>query len=187
MEKTIEKKLDPRIVRTKRLIMDAFMQLAIEKDFKDITIKDITSRATVNRATFYYHFLDKYDLLERVLSEDVLNEVLKNVGAQVALTKNSMHAILLSIIDFQKGLQTQCSRSFEAFTPKIETIVKQELGRVFKELLREQHTSWTEEKLIVKSTMMSWALYGIAMSYVQDSKQPTDEIIASVYEGLLVE
>lgn len=187
MEKTMEKALDPRIVRTKRLIMDAFMQLAIEKDFKDITIKDITTRATVNRATFYYHFQDKYDLLERVLSEDVLNEVLKNVSAQEVLTEQSLHAIVLSIIEFQSGLQTQCSRSYEAFTPKIESVIKEELGRIFKKLLTEKYPSWTNEKLKVKSTMISWALYGISMNYVVDHEQPTDEMIKTMYTSLLEE
>lgn len=52
----MEKTVDPRFLRTRKLIMEAFMELVIEKEFKSITIKDITQRATVNRATFYYHF-----------------------------------------------------------------------------------------------------------------------------------
>lgn len=60
-----ENRLDPRFVRTRRLIMDAFLLLSTKKDFKNISIKDITSEATINRATFYYHFMDKYDLLEK--------------------------------------------------------------------------------------------------------------------------
>lgn len=181
----MEKTIDPRIVRTRRLIMDAFMQLAIEKEFKDITIKDITSRATVNRATFYYHFLDKYDLLEKVLSEDVLKEVLKNVGAQEALSEGSLHTILLSLISFQTGLATQCSRSYEAFTPKIETIVKQELGRIFRELLKGNYPNWTDEKYDLQSIMISWTLYGISMKYVQHHEQPTKDVIQSVFKALL--
>lgn len=36
------KKIDPRVIRTKNLIMEAFIELTAKKDFKDITIKDIT-------------------------------------------------------------------------------------------------------------------------------------------------
>jgi AcrR family transcriptional regulator len=61
-----QEKTDPRILRTRKLIMDSFITLSGEKEFKDITIKDITTEAMVNRATFYYHFEDKYDLLEKV-------------------------------------------------------------------------------------------------------------------------
>lgn len=60
----MEKQIDPRVLRTLELLMDGFIELAMKKDLNDITIKDITSAATVNRATFYNHFYDKYDLLE---------------------------------------------------------------------------------------------------------------------------
>ena len=50
--------VDPRVTRTKKLLMDAFREIAKEKKLQTITIKDITERATVNRATFYAHFYD---------------------------------------------------------------------------------------------------------------------------------
>lgn len=55
---------DPRVIRTRNLIQDAFRSLAKEKKIEAITIKDIAERATVNRATFYAHFEDKNALLE---------------------------------------------------------------------------------------------------------------------------
>ena len=119
----MEKKEDPRFIRTRKLIMEAFMSLVLEKEFKDITIKDITQRATINRATFYYHFFDKYDLLDTVISEDVLKEVLKDVTSHESLTPEVLTDIFFSLLSFQGGLANQCSRSYEAFTPKIETIV----------------------------------------------------------------
>ena len=65
-------KTDPRVLRTRKLIMDSFIELSGKKEFKDITVKDITTEAMINRATFYYHFEDIYDLLEKVLSEVLL-------------------------------------------------------------------------------------------------------------------
>ena len=64
-----EVKTDPRVLRTRKFIMDSFMELSSQKEFKDITVKDITTEAMINRATFYYHFEDIYDLLDKVLSE----------------------------------------------------------------------------------------------------------------------
>ncbi len=45
-------KVEPRSIRTRRLLMDGFIKLTYKKDFKDITINNITDNATVNRATF---------------------------------------------------------------------------------------------------------------------------------------
>jgi AcrR family transcriptional regulator len=45
--------------------LEAFGQLGTEKSFEVITVQDLTERATVNRATFYAHFEDKYILAEQ--------------------------------------------------------------------------------------------------------------------------
>ena len=68
---------DPRAVRTRKLIIDAFNQLIAMKNFNQISVKDITEIATINRATFYTHFVDKYELLDFVLTErikDIMKE-----------------------------------------------------------------------------------------------------------------
>jgi len=54
---------DPRVQRTRQLLLDAFMALVQEKHtIHSISIQEIAMRATVNRATFYAHFEDKYAL-----------------------------------------------------------------------------------------------------------------------------
>lgn len=60
---------DPRIRRTLKLIRDALISLMDEKGFDHITVQDITERAEINRATFYRHYQDKYDLLEKIVNE----------------------------------------------------------------------------------------------------------------------
>ncbi|GGH36956.1 TetR/AcrR family transcriptional regulator [Paenibacillus segetis] len=64
-------KLDPRIKRTLHLISDALLSLIEEKGFDHITVRDITSRAEINRATFYLHYQDKYDLLDKIVDEKI--------------------------------------------------------------------------------------------------------------------
>ncbi|MED5020139.1 TetR/AcrR family transcriptional regulator [Paenibacillus chibensis] len=60
---------DPRIKRTLNLIREAFISLIDEKGFDHITVQDITKRAEINRATFYRHYQDKYDILDKIVNE----------------------------------------------------------------------------------------------------------------------
>ena len=60
-------KVDPRIIRTKKLLVEAFQEVSRENVSN--YCKDITY---VNRATFYAHFTDKYDILDYTLSETIL-------------------------------------------------------------------------------------------------------------------
>ena len=97
-------KTDPRVLRTRKLIMDAFIELSGKKEFKDITVKDITTEAMINRATFYYHFEDIYDLLEKVLSEVLLVNLNYNTYENDELNEEVFVRIFIAITDFQKSL-----------------------------------------------------------------------------------
>ena len=68
---------DRRAIRTKKMIRRALSQLIEEKGFSDITITDITTRADINRGTFYLHYTDKYDLLEKIENE-LIQELFSN-------------------------------------------------------------------------------------------------------------
>ena len=60
---------DLRVRRTRKLLRQALVELTIEKGFAAVTVQDIAERAMVNRATFYRHYLDKYDLLDQYTNE----------------------------------------------------------------------------------------------------------------------
>jgi AcrR family transcriptional regulator len=71
-------KLDPRVIRTRRLLRESFMKLVGEKGYWDITIQDITDRATLNRVTFYLHYDNKEDLLVQTTNY-IQDELVKRV------------------------------------------------------------------------------------------------------------
>ena len=60
---------DLRVRRTRKLLQKALLEAASEKGFAHVTVSDITERAMVNRATFYRHYEDKYDLLTHYIEE----------------------------------------------------------------------------------------------------------------------
>src|SRR5262249_19783727 len=56
---------DLRVQRTHKLILEALLDLTVQKGFASVTVRDITQKAAINRATFYRHYQDKFDLLDR--------------------------------------------------------------------------------------------------------------------------
>ncbi|MDR7240537.1 TetR/AcrR family transcriptional regulator [Neobacillus drentensis] len=69
-----ENNTDLRVIRTKESIRDALVELIDEKGFEAITVKDITTRAKINRGTFYAHYQDKYDLMTK-FEEEIMFEM----------------------------------------------------------------------------------------------------------------
>src|ERR1700728_2882731 len=54
---------DPRILRSRRMLMEALARLLIKKELEDISVQEIADVASLNRATFYLHYADKNALL----------------------------------------------------------------------------------------------------------------------------
>ncbi|PAB60144.1 TetR/AcrR family transcriptional regulator [Anaeromicrobium sediminis] len=74
------KKTDLRIIRTKKSIKRAFLDLLKAKNYNKITIQDIAEEAMINRNTFYLHYLDKDDLLDQLTSE-CLNKLKESMNS----------------------------------------------------------------------------------------------------------
>ena len=57
---------------TDALLAEGFKKLVLKQPIEKITIKEITDQAGVIRPTFYNHFQDKYELLEWIISNELL-------------------------------------------------------------------------------------------------------------------
>ncbi|MBL3645948.1 TetR/AcrR family transcriptional regulator [Bacillus sp. RHFB] len=69
-------KEDLRIRRTRALLYKAILELVNDQSFESITVKQICEHAMVNRATFYKHFLDKYQLFSEAIRELTSKELI---------------------------------------------------------------------------------------------------------------
>ncbi|MGN4425461.1 TetR/AcrR family transcriptional regulator [Bacillus cereus group sp. MYBK30-1] len=81
----MENKVDLRVIKTQRAIKNTFIQLIEEVGFEKVNVRKLIERAEVNRSTFYLHYQDKYDLLNKI--EDELLEGLRHIITDKTLTK----------------------------------------------------------------------------------------------------
>lgn len=59
--------IDSRVLKTEQAIKEAFMELVKEKGYNQVTVSDICKKSSINRNTFYLHYLDKDDLVGKML------------------------------------------------------------------------------------------------------------------------
>ena len=60
---------DRRVIRTKRHLWEALARLMKRKKLKDITVRELSEEAALNRTTFYMHYRDVPDMLDKVEGE----------------------------------------------------------------------------------------------------------------------
>ena len=128
-----DKRVDPRVKRTRELIVRAFNELVAEKGHTGLTVQEIAERATINRATFYAHFNDQYELFDHVISEAFREELRRRLPDSSGFSEENLKALILAACDYLAGLNTACSRTDRQFRPLIESRVQ---GELYELLLR---------------------------------------------------
>lgn len=108
-----DQKQDRRIRRTQKLLKDSLIELMQEKEFKNISVKDITERADLNRGTFYLHYRDTYHLLQE-MEEDVLGDFQEMIDCY----KEDYHPatlmpVLVPVVDYIEKNSAICKIMFE--------------------------------------------------------------------------
>ena len=163
----IEEKVDPRVVRTRKLLIEAFLSLMAEKPFDEITVQDITTRATVNRATFYAHFLDKYALVDSIIQTGFAGTLARWVGEPTDTPEAYLERIFLAIAEHLVSLTTQCRRSYLTFETLVEAQIKGQVREHVRTWLQGQARTrdMAAQRLEVAATLLSWSLYGAAMEW----------------------
>jgi len=163
------KKNDPRILRTRQLIVDAFISLTSEKDFNQITVRDIAEKATINRATFYAHFEDKFELLHSTITNTFTDKLKKRINNHGGFNEEVLANIFLAMCDHHKELSDLCHKGYNSLGAIIESKIKEELQKLIADLVLKEtkNTILIGDKQLVTtlSTILSWGIYGATYTW----------------------
>jgi AcrR family transcriptional regulator len=173
-----EQKLDPRVRRTRLLLEQAFMDVLKEKGFQTITVQDIAQRAGVNRATFYAHFDDKYNLLDHSIRQGFLQEIEKRMLNACHFSMDNLRNLIIAVCEFSKNVNTHCKPPMAQFESLVETQVKDVLYGMLLNWLGQMDVEVAPE---TAATAASWAIYGLAAQWGHSKQpKPVDEFAAEV-------
>ena len=170
--------LDPRIRRTRQLLLDALKRLLEEKEFDKISIQDITEAATLNRATFYAHYPDKFALLEQLIRVSFLQLLEQRKVRFDGTCSSAFQAMILAVCDYLAEVQKSLSSKQHQFEPFVEATVIDQLRVVLLEGSREHPVEQSIPKEMIAATA-SWAIYGAAKQWVNTAgRVPAEEFVA---------
>ena len=177
---TPEKREDPRVKRTRELIVRAFGELVAEKGHRGLTVQEITERATVNRATFYDHFRDQFELLDYFMSEAFREQLRSRLPERPGLDEESLRALVLATCDFLSGLETSCRTSDRQFRPLIEAQVASELYELLLGWIEAspQEANGRPAAQEITASVVSWAVFWAGVLWSRDGAAGSEERFA---------
>ena len=185
------RRIDPRVRRTRELLVRAFDELVEEKGHSGLTVREIAERATINRATFYAHFRDQYELFDYVISEAFREELRRRLPVSPGLSEENLKVLILTVCGYLEGLNTACSWSDRRFRPLIEARVQGELYELLLGWIEAspQKTDGGSTTPEVVATVVSWAIFGAGLRWSRkgesrSAEETADQILSVIVGGL---
>ena len=169
---------DPRIRRTRQLLQGALTQLLGTKSFDDISVQDITDAATVNRATFYDHYTDKFALLESMIAGG-FHKILEERSVRYDGTcPSAAGVIILAACDYLTNLRA--ASGCQERRSNVEALEDGAMIAAIRRVLADgmaKNTTIPEERRTMQSAAVSWAIYGAIKEWLKTPDRPPAEAI----------
>jgi len=167
---------DPRILRSRRMLMEALATLLTKKELDDISIQEIADEATLNRATFYLHYSDKNALLQAMTAAR-FSDLIARRGITFTDCNAALRAIARGVCDYLSettGCPTQLARiPLEgSIIPVVEDMFKEGLAL---------HGIAPGVDAAMLATTAAWAVFGAARRWFQTPNRiPAEEMAARI-------
>jgi AcrR family transcriptional regulator len=178
---------DPRIRRTRQLLQGALMQILGTKPFDDISVQDIADVATVNRATFYDHYTDKFALLEALIAGGFHKMLHERSVDYDGSCPSAAGAIVLAACDYLTSLRAAQGGCQERRS-NVEGLEDAAMIAAIRRVLAggmAKHTTIPEERRTMQSAAASWAIYGAVKEWLKMPDRPPAEAIVPEIVALI--
>lgn len=155
--------------RTRKAIEDSFLRLAAKKPVDKITVKEIVEDCGINRNSFYYHFEDLPDLIEKTLQER-MNTLIETEGtgsgpdlARAAIRSISEHQNIFRSIYFSKNRELLEKRLLHLS----DQLIRRYLEDYFQ--FSKLPISAEDKETIINS--YKWVIIGLIVDWVNNSNK----------------
>ena len=167
---------DPRVLRSRQMLMEALLRLLNRKEFDDISIQEIADEATLNRATFYLHYPDKNALLQAMTAAR-FRDLMARRGLSFTDCDGALRAIALGVCDYlaeSAGCPSQLMKMplEGSIIPVVEDMFVQGA---------DKHAMAPDADPKLLATTAAWAIFGAARNWHQSPDRiPAEEMAARI-------
>lgn len=185
----MERKIDRRVARTKKILIDTFLQLVKEKGYSQVTVKDIVDCANYNRATFYVHFESK-----ELLAKELLNEKIRQFSIEFRRPLEHINILNLeklspdsvTVFDYVKTNHDFFDLlKVENTIPSFRSSILTEICRLFEENIIFQGKQDFDSNNQYFVYYRAYGVFGIFLEWIKDDYSiPTKEISKKLLNAL---
>lgn len=179
--------MDRRFYRTKKMIRTALSELVEEKGFNAISITEIAEKADINRGTFYLHYTDKYDLLNKIENDVIseLEEQTKDIGYMYLMNNDCLEKPVPFLVKLFEYLKENVTFMKAILGPKGDPLFQVKIKEIIETHLFDKHFGKLKEEnlLIPEEYYISYLLsahIGVIQQWFESGMKKSPEDMALI-------
>lgn len=165
--------MDLRQQRTRRSIVNAFLALRSERPLEKITIRELSEKAEIHKATFYLHYHDIYELSE-MLEREVIESVLSGLSdpAQLLTDPQRFNEELYCLLMANESLLGIL------FSGSRNGMLAIRLEQQLKDYIFRLHPDYRED--LEKNVILTYLIHGAYHAYIQYREYDAKHILLMI-------
>ena len=167
--------MDLRVKRTRNNIVNAFLQLCAKKPPERITVKELADLAEINKATFYLHYRDIYDLLETLE-----NDLFERVFDSIAHPNSVLSDPKLFIRELVEGFIANKERIDIIFGKNRRNVLADKIEREVRKFIFEKYPQYKDDREL--NISLTYTIKGGYYAYAENSEYGTEQVVAVIGE-----
>ena len=167
---------------TKRAIAQGFKELMRHKRFDKITITDITKSCGLNRQTFYYHFQDKYELINWIYYHEAIIPLTEDLSFET-WDRKILDLLTLMKTDsyfYGNALRENCQYEFENY---LLCVAKELFSNIIDRISEKTHIEFEDRQFI--ADFFSFGIVGVIVSWAKNGMKESPEFVTARLRNLL--
>ncbi len=169
---------------TKKAIAAGMKELTKKKSFDKITISDITEICGLNRQTFYYHFQDKYDLVNWIYYNEIIATVIDGLTYE-----NSIEKVLLMLTKMKAEDYFYMNTLKATVKNEFEECLFQVVSELFSDIIERiaGNTQMQSDEIRFIAEFYAFGMTGTIISWALHGMKETPEYIAMQFKNVYLD
>lgn len=171
---------DRRARRSRKMLKESLLEQMRKKAFSEISVRDVTDGADMNRGTFYLHYSGTAELLES-LEADLMAELQELIDEHIQETMNrgTVYPVLEPVLDFvverRETCETLLAKS-DGFMQALQQLIRKNGGPLVETWFHPRNQALTDYLL----SFLTWGFIGLLSEwFAQGTALPREELIAA--------
>lgn len=163
--------MDLRVERTRRNIAEAFIKLRSKKPIEKITVKEIADLAYINKATFYHHYKDIYDLSDSI-EEDIIKECLSTIeDPDIIFKENGVKELTVAFL-------SQIEKTSVIFSGSRAGALSDKIYKNLRQRIMEKHPEYADNIKI--NVLLDATIYGCFHAFFSYRSEDFETVTGSL-------